>query len=261
MILLLLVLLGLSFGSFVNAFVWRLHEGRDWVRERSECPHCHHILAAKDLVPVLSWLYLRGKCRYCHTRIPDSPIVELTLPLLFVVSYLWWPQPLHGASLFNFVLWLVFLLGFTILALYDLRWFLLPDPVVFLLMGLAALQVIVDTVWTRELGAGALALAAAVIISGLFWLLHKISKGKWIGYGDVKLAIPLGLLAGTPLKAFLLLFAASTIGMVIALPMIMRGKATGKTKLPFGPLLIAGTILVVLFGARAIDWYLSLLPA
>src|SRR6185369_16739060 len=100
MIVFVLVLLGLIFGSFINALVYRIHAGRNWVSERSECMSCHHPLAAKDLIPVFSWLYLRGKCRYCKKPIPDSPIVELALPALFVVSYLLWTTPLDGRALF-----------------------------------------------------------------------------------------------------------------------------------------------------------------
>lgn len=257
-----LVLLGLIFGSFVNALVWRLHEKRDWVRGRSECPHCHHVLAPKDLVPVFSWLALGGKCRYCRKRIPDSPIVELVLPILFVVSYLYWPEPLGGGELFVFALWLLFLVGFLALAVYDLRWMLLPDKVVFPLIWLAIFEVVVRAVW---LGGGwRLALSAALgaaVIGGLFYLLHAFSKGKWIGFGDVKLAIVLGLLAGDVLQALLVLFVASCLGTLIAIPLVLAGKAGRKSLLPFGPLLIAGVIVVVLFGRPVIDWYTGVMFA
>jgi len=261
-VVLFLIFLGLCFGSFVNALVWRLHQGRDWVKERSECPHCHHILAAKDLVPVFSWLYLHGKCRYCHKPIPDSPIVELLLPLLFVISYVCWPQPLYGFGLFAFGLWLIFLVGFLTLALYDLKWFLLPDVVVFPLVGLAVIQVLARTFifdggWHSLISA---ALGAA-IISGLFCAIYVVSKGTWIGFGDVKLGVVLGLLAGGVLPALLVLFVASVLGTLIALPLVLLKKADRKSHLPFGPLLIVGTVVVVLFGQIIIDWYSSLLYA
>jgi len=259
MITLLLIGLGLCFGSFVNAFVWRLHEGRDWVKERSECLKCHHQLSALDLIPVASWLYLRGKCRYCHTPIPDSPFVELTVPVLFVVSYFAWPLALTGVGLLQFVLWLVFLVAFTALSVYDLKWYLLPDKVVFPLIGLTLVQLVVVTLWTGNVGQGALAVLSAAILTGLFLLLYVVSKGKWIGFGDVKLAIVLGALAGTPLKAMFLLFVASALGSLIALPLVIKGRAGRQTKLPFGPLLIAGTIVAVLWGQTVMDWYIGLL--
>ena len=261
MILLVLILLGLCFGSFANAFVWRLHEKRNWVSERSECPHCHHILAPKDLVPVLSWLALRGKCRYCRKPIPDTPLTELATPVLFALSYIYWPEALHGAGLFRFVLWLIFMVSFVILAAYDIRWYELPDKVVFPLMILAGVWVAGSWVhagahgWHGALGS----LVGAAIVSGLFFVLHQISGGKWIGFGDVKLGIVLGALAGGVLESCLLLFFASFIGMLVSLPLMIAGKANRKTQLPFGPLLLAGTIIAVLFGQGIIDWYGRLL--
>ena len=256
MIVLLLVGLGLIFGSFINALVWRLHEGKDWVKGRSECSLCHHPLAPKDLVPVFSWLSLGGKCRYCKKPIQDSPIVELVLPILFAGSYSFWPEPLAGGGLFVFVLWLLFLVGFMALAVYDLRWFLLPDVIVFPLIGLAVFQVLgrplfFDGSWSDVLSA----VIGVAVISGLFYLIFEISKGKWIGFGDVKLGIVLGLLAGGALPALLVLFAASLLGMLVSLPLVIAGKADRKSHLPFGPLLIAGIIIVVLFGQGLIDWY------
>ncbi len=260
MIVLLLILLGLIFGSFINALVWRLHEGRNWVSERSECLSCHHALAPQDLVPVVSWLLLKGKCRYCHKPIPDSPLVELTVPVLFVASYAWWPTTFHGQGLFNFVIWLVMLVGFTALAVYDIKWFLLPDVIVWPLICLAVVQVVggwllFDHAWTQL----AQPAAGVVAISGTFYLLYVVSKGEWIGFGDVKLGVALGLLAGSPLHAFLLLLTASLTGTLIALPMVVRGKANRKSHLPFGPLLIFGSVVVALFGSSIVDWYTRLL--
>lgn len=259
MILLLLIVLGLCLGSFVNAFVWRLRKKKDWVKGRSECPHCHHQLAAKDLVPVVSWLWLRGRCRYCHKKIEDSPLVELALPALFVLSFLFWPVPLESSiAITEFIAWLVFLVGFLALAVYDLRWFLLPDKIVFPLIILALAQVITFTSYTGEWKLLTDALIGALVVSGIFYLLFQLSKGTWIGGGDVKLGIVLGLLAGGLFEGFLLLFAASVAGMLAALPLIAQGKAHRKTQLPFGPFLIIGLIVVKLFGVDIIDWYSGL---
>ena len=258
MIALVLLVLGLCLGSFVNAFVWRLHEGTDWVRGRSECPHCHHVLAPKDLVPVLSWVALRGKCRYCHKPIPDTPITELVTPALFLLSYYAWPGALHGVGLFQFVLWLIFIVGFVALAMYDFRWFELPDGVVFSLIALAVLWVVgtwaLGGSWRDVIGST----FGVLVISGLFYVLYKISD-EWIGFGDVKLGVVLGLLAGSALQACLLLFIASFLGVLISLPLLARGKATRKTPLPFGPLLLAGMVVVQLFGQSLLDGYTHLL--
>lgn len=260
MLLIVLVFLGLVLGSFVNALVWRLRQKKNWLTDRSECEHCHHKLAPVDLVPVISWLWLRGKCRYCHKPIKDSPLVELALPILFVASYYFWPIPLASEGLYLFIFWLVFLVGFATLAIYDLKWFLLPNKIVFPLIGLAIIQVLGQVIWfdgsVREILGAAL---GVLVISGLFYFFFAVSKGKWIGFGDVKLGVVLGILAGGPLPALLVVFLASVIGMLYSLPQISMGKLKAKGHVPFGPFLIAATIIVVLFGADIISWYRNLL--
>jgi leader peptidase (prepilin peptidase)/N-methyltransferase len=281
----LLGLLGIIFGSFVNALVWRTHEqsviasnvdvhkGKESkakgektltaaelsiVRGRSMCPECHHTLAAKDLVPVLSWLWLRGKCRYCGAKIQDSPLVELVTGALFVTSYVAWPYDFHGVALLQFVFWLAFLIGFVALAVYDLRWFLLPDKLVLPLTGLAVLQVIIVAVWQHSLSSLWMPAFGAAIIFGLFWLLYQVSRGAWIGGGDVKLAIILGLLAGTPLRALAVIFFASLIGTIVSIPQLMKGRQGLTQRIPFGPSLLLATVIAVLWGARIGSWYQSL---
>lgn len=256
----ILILLGLVLGSFVNALVWRLHTDRDWVRERSECPHCHHILAPKDLIPVFSWLWLRGKCRYCHKSIPDSPLAELAVPLLFVLSYVFWPVPFAGEGLFTFICWLAFVVGFVALAVYDMRWLLLPDKIVFPLIALAVLQVLAQFLFFNGQPGDLLGAALGVlVISGVFYVFFVLSKGTWIGFGDVKLGIVLGLLVGGAVPALLVLFLASVLGTLYALPIVMGGKARRKSHIPFGPFLLVATIVVQLFGGPMLDWYRNLL--
>lgn len=259
MVLLLLIGLGLILGSFINAFVWRFHEGKDWVRGRSECTHCHHQLATKDLIPVLSWVWLRGKCRYCKAKIDDNPLPELALPLLYVLSYIYWPFVLEGWGLTVFVMWCVFLVGFVILAVYDFKWFLLPDKIVFPLVGLAVLYVLLLAVHRADPKVILSAIGGAVVVSGTFYVLFQISKGKWIGGGDVKLGLVLGLLAGGILEGFLLLFVASVAAMLVTLPQLIQGRAHRKSHVPFGPFLILGLIVVVLFGNDLLNWYTGLL--
>ena len=135
-----------------------------------------------------------------------------------------------------------------VLTVYDLRWFLLPNKVVFPLIGLAVVQVLVVAVYEGEIKQLLLAISGAVVIAGIFYALFRGSNGTWIGGGDVKLGIVLGLLAGGFVEAFLLLFVASVAGMVAALPLIVQGKANRKTHLPFGPFLIVGLIVKTEFG-------------
>jgi leader peptidase (prepilin peptidase)/N-methyltransferase len=283
MVILILALLGVCLGSFINAFVWRHYKlaelkeaGRAVSRQkkkagkqptaselsittgRSMCTHCHHPLAAKDLIPVVSYLWLRGKCRYCGKPIEDTPLAELLTPLLFVLSYVFWPDPLTltGGGLFMFVGWLVFVVGLVALILYDLRWFLLPHNIVLPLIGLASAY---DLVQAFVFGGGVAVLTSAfwgaLVIGGLFYALYKISNEQWIGGGDITLGVLLGLLVGGPSKAFLLIFIASFLGTLIAVPLLALKRATRTTHLPFGPFLILAACIVMLFGTDIIGWY------
>jgi len=254
-------IIGLAVGSFVNALAWRLHESRDWIRERSECPHCHHVLVPKDLIPIVSFVWLRGKCRYCRKPIDDTPLPEILLPVLFIASYLWWPTSLNGLGLFDFICWLILLVTFMALVVYDLRWMLLPNAIVIPTIGLAVAETLVrplfySTSWHEAFGA----FLGGILLYGLFYGLFFISDGTWIGGGDVKLVIVLGILAGDPLRAFLVLFFASISGLLAAIPQIIVHKTRAlKLKLPFGPFLILGLVIVQLFGTDIVDWYMRLL--
>lgn len=281
MVLFVLVVVGLCMGSFVNALVWRLHEQSKILAKpkrtkadvsrlkrlsiakgRSMCLSCGHELALRDLVPVLSWMALRGKCRYCGAKIPDSPLAEVVVPLLWVLSYAWWPRTMGGTiNILLFGLWLAAMVLFVALALYDLRWYLLPDVVVYPLIGLAVawrilLALANGSDWLHTLAAGAW---GVVVLYGLFYLLYQLSNGRWIGGGDVKLAVALGLFTGGPLAALLLLFIASAAGSLASLPMLVSRQKLRGVHIPFGPFLLAGAYLTVLWGASILGWYNSLL--
>lgn len=254
-----IVFLGIVLGSFVNAFVWRIRNKKDWVNGRSECTHCHHELAPKDLVPIFSYLFLKGKCRYCHRKIDDTPIVEIALPILFIVSYIWWPFGLTNGGLFQFVFWLIFLVGFLALADFDIRWMLLPDKIVFPLTVLAiveylCLAVIFNYSWHFLISAA----LGALILGGSFYILFQLSSGRWIGGGDVKLAPLLGILAGSPMQALLVVFIASIFGTIYSVPLLMKVDTTSKKLIPFGPFLILGIFIVKIFGSRIINYYLHI---
>lgn len=280
MIYVILAVFGLIFGSFANALVWRLHEQAELTESpkgkrqkagegegpserelsmlhgRSMCSNCHHELAPKDLVPLFSWLWLRGRCRYCHQPIQDSPWLEVVLPLSFIVSYLAWPLPVRGIDLLQFIVWLGFLVAFIALAAYDLRWFILPNRIVYPLIVLAVLDVVLIAVLSHNLHGLLNAVLAAVVIAGGFYALFQLSGGSWIGGGDVKLAVVLGLWAGTPLKALLLIFLSSLIGLLVSVPILAHDRQGMKARIPFGPFLLAATFVVVLVGDRLVHWYL-----
>jgi prepilin signal peptidase PulO-like enzyme (type II secretory pathway) len=260
----ILVLLGLCFGSFVNALVYRLHEQKRTKKNknlsvlhgRSMCVHCHHTLAWYDLLPVLSWLLLGGKCRYCKKPISAQyPIVELFTAGLFVLSYSVWPHGFEQLGVVLFSFWLVFLVGFMAMAVYDLHWMLLPDKLTYPLTALAVIQVLIHATMAQDFGVIANAGLGFLAVGGFFYILFQISKGKWIGGGDVKLGFLLGLLVGGFIEGLMVVFVASLIGTFAMAPLMIMRKQSLQKRIPFGPFLIAATIIVYMFSARIIDWY------
>jgi prepilin signal peptidase PulO-like enzyme (type II secretory pathway) len=278
-------LLGIVFGSFVNALVWRLHEQEDLLytksgdrrkglsksdksrlrelsvlKGRSMCVDCGHTLSAKDLIPLLSWLSVRGKCRYCSHKISwQYPIVELFTGLMFGLSVAFWPHEFGGVIWTAlFALWLLIIVMFVALSVYDLRWMLLPNKLVFVLQFTSLTFSLLLAFQLKYSGEALLTPVWGVIfLAGLFWAMYVASKQQWIGGGDVKLAVALGLIVGGPAKALAVLFLASLLGSVVGVPAMILGKNGRKTRIPFGPFLMIATIMVFWFGSQTIDWYMG----
>jgi prepilin signal peptidase PulO-like enzyme (type II secretory pathway) len=273
--IIILAWLGLAFGSFVNALVWRLHEQGQHkktktkkadlsiVNGRSICPHCRHKLAWNDLIPVFSWVLLKGRCRYCKKAISKQyPAVELLGAVIFVASYVLWPGGVHGAG--DWVLlvtWLAVSVGLLALAVYDAKWMLLPNKIIYPTFFIAATGKLVYILGfaphkAHDLLMWALSVAVA---SGIFWILFVVSSGKWIGFGDIRLGLITGTILGHPANSFLMILMASVLGTLFALPGLLLGKKNLVSKLPYGPFLIGATALTLLFGDKILDWYEKLL--
>ena len=271
MIYAVLIMLGLCLGSFINALVWRVHQqslpknkrkGSDEElslgKGRSMCPHCGHTLHAADLIPLFSWLAQRGKCRYCKSAISwQYPVVEALTAVLFVFSYIVWPLDVSGWEILTFSAWLVALTGLIALFVYDARWMLLPNRIIFPLYGVAVVYVLSRTLELQSARILLDAVLGVIVGGGFFYLLFRISNGKWIGGGDVKLGFLLGALVGSGFQALLVLFLASVLGTLYILPKLVRGESTRNSKIPFGPFLIAAAIVTVFFGQSLVDWYIS----
>jgi prepilin signal peptidase PulO-like enzyme (type II secretory pathway) len=256
--IILLAVLGLIFGSFVNALVWRLHKKKDWVKARSQCTHCGHTLTAADLIPVISWLILHGRCRYCRKPISAQyPIVELAMALVFILSYAFWPEDLTGGQRVLFISWLAAAVGLMALLVYDVKHYLLPSKIIYPTLAIAAVgRAVYIAGWAadkpRELVLWGLSIAIA---SGIFLVLFLVSKGEWIGYGDVRLGLVTGTLLGAPDKSFLMIFMASVLGIIFVAPSIISKKKALTSKLPYGPFLITATAITILFGPAIIEGY------
>ena len=288
MFIIFLGFVGLCLGSFVNALVWRIYM-QDQLSQRAEpksvkksqknstnirnqkysilngrsmCTHCKHELAWYDLIPVVSWLSVGGKCRYCKKPISwQYPVVEVTTSLLFVMSYIFWPLGLNSwLDILNFGVWLILLTGFMALIVYDVRWMLLPNRLVYPMAVLALLLAIVNIIFQPggiDFVLAINTLVSLFIASGIFYIIFWLSNGRWIGGGDIKIGVVIGLLLQDPAESFLVLFLASIIGTVVVVPGLLSGKLTRSSKIPFGPFLIVATILVYIFGQSIINWYVG----
>ncbi len=257
LILSFIFLFGLIIGSFLNCFIWRLHTG-EGVGGRSYCPKCRKQIAWHDNIPVISYLILKGKCRGCGQTISwQYPIVELATGVLFVISLIINFQFSNNfqfpisSLLFLFKYWLVIAV-MIIIFIYDLRWYLildkitLPASVLFFI-----LNIFLGFYWQNLLISG-------IIGGGFFLLQFLISKGKWIGGGDIRMGFLMGVILGWP-QIILALFLAYILGSIIGSGLLLFGRKKWGSEIPFGTFLAAATIVTVFWGDRIINWYLDLI--
>lgn len=237
------VLLGLAIGSFLNVCIDRLPEGMSLARPRSHCPACKRTLASRDLVPVLSYLLLRGRCRYCSMPIPRRVlVVEAGTGLLFLLL---WSR--YGTSLqFAFVALVACV--FIVALVIDLEHRLIPNAVVYPAIGMALVAVpfAVGPGLPQALWGGIVALAPLSVIVLLY--------PQGMGLGDVKLAAFIGLVAGFPLVLLALSISFVLAGGIGAAAMLAR-RIGMKDALPFAPFLAAGGMVALLYGEEILRWY------
>lgn len=259
---LIFFVLGCIFGSFLNVVIMRSIAEESWISGRSRCDNCRKTIAWYDNIPLLSYLILRGKCRHCKTAIAIShPIVEGLTGVLFV----WWYV---GLSLFfkltqePFVVlqplfWLAVAALLIVIFFTDLMVYLIPDKAVAALMGLVFVYK-VSLLWAGImqpldfLYAG----VSMVISVAFFFLLWFVTRGKGLGFGDVKLIAPLSFLLGWP-SVLVGIFSAFILGSLVGIGFVVVGKKKLKQPIPFGPFLIIGTVVGLLWGHDLFAWYLS----
>ena len=238
---------GSVIGSFLNAVIWRLDKNKSVLKGRSICPQCKHVLSAQDLIPVISFVLLKGRCRYCRKPISfQYPIVEVATGLVFVLLF-----GFIGVHLLHLVIvWAIAAL-LIVIFVYDLKHFIIPDSMVFASIVLAG-------VWQILQGGIISGLIAGFGAAAFFLLLFLISKGTWMGFGDVKLVLFMGLFLGWP-TILVALFAAFLVGAVVGVTLVAFKKKDMKSEVPFGPFLILGTVFAFVWGSALADWYFNLL--
>lgn len=269
MVYLILLLLGLALGSFVNAFAWRISKQSTSVkfkksakysisRGRSMCPDCEHPLSIADLIPVISWIFLKGSCRYCKKKISvQYPLVETLFVIAVLVSYHFWPLDLTDSTGYIlFVIWLCLLvLGFC-MSIIDIKWQLLPTKLVYMFGGLSGLLVITNSIINRDFSLLISPIIGSAVLFGTFWLIYQVSGGKWIGGGDVRLLAALGILLGWQ-KGLLAVVVASYIATFVVVGLVIFRKYKKGMRISFGPFLLSAAYLSFVFGDSVIRAYRS----
>ncbi|OYW85811.1 hypothetical protein B7Z17_01630 [Candidatus Saccharibacteria bacterium 32-49-10] len=211
-------------------------------------------------MPVVSWLFLGGKCRYCKKPIGWLTFsLEALAGLVAVLLYLFWPYGFSDPlTIALFVVWIVALAPLFILLAYDRRWGYLPDVVMWPLIALGVVifvltQLVLQTEPQQSILGLMYSLAPA---AGFYGLLYVASRGKWIGLGDVKFGIFMGLVLDWQL-CLLAVFLANLLACIAILPAYYRGKLRSDSHVAFGPFLIIATLIAFMWGHQLIDWYLS----
>ncbi len=273
--LLALFIFGLIVGSFLNALIYRLEIGRG-LGGRSFCPNCKKEIKWYDLFPVISWLVLGGKCRYCKKKISiQYPIVELATGFLFAVTCLHF---LSGAGLdsgqagsffihfststltvipaqvgiqsmsgiFNLLFWLVFAAGLVAIFVYDLKHQIIPNEIIYTLLILGVLFVGVNTALLGHYQYLIDHLLSGLVAGGFFYILALVSEGRWMGGGDIKLVAFMGLVLGWP-GIIVALYAGFILGAVFGAISLVSGQKKLGSKIPFGPFLVTGTFISLFF--------------
>jgi leader peptidase (prepilin peptidase)/N-methyltransferase len=237
-------LIGLVVGSFLNVVIYRVPRELSIIRPRSACPNCHHAIAERDNVPVISWILLRGRCRNCRSPISVRyPLVELATGALFALTT--WRVGAH----LDLVAYLILMAALVALALIDLEHMLLPRsivyPTLFAVAGWLLISAAYYGQWHR--------LEVAVFCAGawfvLFFAMNFVSP-RSLGFGDVRLSSVLGLGLGWLGVGVVLIgfFASNLLGAIVGLSLIATKKRRRDEPIPYGVYLAAGTIMAVLVG-------------
>ncbi len=250
----IIFIFGLAIGSFMNALIYRLYNQKPIVGNvRSECPHCGHVLAWRDLIPILSFIMLIGRCRYCKKKISwQYPLVEITTAVLFVFAFSYLGFSSYSTNqLLKVLNYWVILFALLFIFVYDLKYFLVEDVVV---IPVAILSLIVNiiiggTIWKLLLAGAAAAL--------FFLFQYLITKGRGIGLGDTRIGLFMGFALSWP-NIIVAIFFAYSIGLVVSLFLLLTRKRKVGAQMPFGPFLTMGTFIALFWADSIIKWYFNI---
>ena len=237
---------GILVGSFLNVCIYRIPKHESIVTVPSHCMSCGYGLKWYDLVPVFSWLCLRGKCRKCK-----API-SVQYPIIEALNGILWLLTIHVCGLtVEGILYCCLVSALIVISVIDFRTFEIPFGINVFIGALGLVRLVTD------LEHWSIYVIGAVLVSGIFFLIHVLSKGRSMGLGDVKLMAAAGLLLGAP-KIFLAMLIGCLFAVIIH-PIRMKVSKEGH-ELAFGPYLAIGIYISALAGAPIINWYFSLLP-
>lgn len=262
-------LLGLIMGSFLDVVALRMHTGTS-LHGRSRCFSCGHTLSWFELFPVLSYLWLRGRCRVCHATISVRLLlIEVLTGSLFLVAYV------VSQSLIEFGLLLGVMMVLLVIGLYDLRHLIIPNELVVVLLGFALGFLLFSTNLSLDPFAYIPAVIGGLAAGGFYGSLWLISRGRWIGLGDAKLAVPLGIMLG-PWSTFSFVILSFWVGAIVSIclllvqALLVRGQRhlpfsrvpiTMKSEVPFAPFMIIAFLLVYMLHANVLSLIDTLLYA
>lgn len=234
---------GIILGSFVKATADRFMT-EESLGGRSHCSHCKEALTWYDLLPLLSYLLLSGKCRYCHKKIPfEVFITEIILGIL--TAGVFWINPVLN---FNLVFQLFILVIISIIFIVDLKTGYIFDKITYPAIVVSGIYALVTQSF--------LSFACGLSLAGIFFLLIVITRGKGMGFGDVKYVLFIGLALGFP-NGLLATMLAFLTGAVFSIFLIIFGKKHFGQSVPFGPFLSLGVLITLFWGTQIIDWYLK----
>lgn len=249
MLLMLIFILGIIIGSFLNVCIYRIPKNESIVYPPSHCSDCSHKLNYKDLIPLLSYLSLRGKCRYCGGAIsPQYPFVEFLNGIIYIINFYYF-----GLSL-DFVFYSIILSILIVISFIDYKHQIIPDGLILLILISGIIHkmllyfVYKENIYLFDSFAG---FASAFII---FLLIAIVSKGA-MGGGDIKLIASLGFILG--LKRIILnILLSFIIGAVLSIVLLITGKKGRKDPIPFGPFINISFMATLLFGHNIINFYI-----